>query len=232
MFKFIRSLITLAYAGELIPLDILSGGQVAAAGGGEDMFDKMIAGKWLPRLQLMTANSTKCKSGEFPMNHWALIVGTTYADLGKEPDLLVLGYRFKALDTSGENIISNYDPQSVEWAKIVDLADNTKDSGCMYGPEFLVYIPSQKKFASFLMGSKSARREAPDVRARVGKAATLSCRLAEKGKNSWMVPICKQCSTPFDLPDIAEVQDQIMKFKNPPAQEIESAPADTSGRER
>ena len=230
MLKFLKTQLVLAFAGTLIPADVLN--QVAAAGGGDDMFDKMIAGKWLPRLQLMTSNSTKCKSGEFPVNHYALAVGTTLADLGKEPDVLVLAYRFKALDTSGDNIISVYDPASSEWARIAEKADNTKDSGCMYGPEFLMYIPSQKKFATFLMGSKSSRRESPDVKARVGQAATMGSRLAEKGTYSWMVPICKPCSTPFDLPPMDEIKDQISKFVNPPAQEVEAAPAETSGRER
>jgi len=225
----LSSLLLLSYAGELIPADIMA---VAAKNGGDDEFDKMVSGKWLPRLQLMTSNSNKCKSGEFPVNHYALTVGSSLMDLGKEVDILVCGMRYKALDTSGDQILSVYDPQSPEFAKIQDKADNTKDSGCMYGPEFLVWVPASKKFSTFLMGSKSSRKVAPDVRARVGSAATLGSQMAKTASYQWMVTNCKPCNTPFDMPDMTALKDELVKFANPPAQEVEAAPADASGRER
>lgn len=182
-------------------------------------FDSMSGSSYLPRLQLMTASSDKCKTGEFPINHYASVSGQSYQDLGSETDILVIAWRPKALKM-GDDIVACYDPESEVFRKI-QLESEIKDSGCMYGPEFLVYVPAVKKFATFFLGSKSARREGNNVRARTGKAATLKSRLVEWKSYKWQAPECKPCNTPFDLPSTEDIKEQVEKFNNPPQQVVE-----------
>ena len=188
------------------------------------------AGDFLPRLQLMTANSDQCKKGEFPINHYALVQGQNLVDLGETLDIAVVTWRPKALEIDDE-IITVYDPEDEEFKRIQEKS-NEKDSGCMFGPEFLVYIPSKKQFATFFMGSKSARREAPGLRARVGKAATLKSHLIETKKYSWYAPTIVPCSTPMDIPPVEEIQEQVDKFNNPPKSEVERIPEEEASDDK
>lgn len=178
-------------------------------------------GDWLPRLQLMTANSDKTKLGEFPMNHYALINGQNYRDVGPAVDILIIAWRPKAIEM-GDEVITVFDPRHPEFVRIQEKSGE-QNSGCMYGPEFLVYVPSAKEFATFFMGSKSSRREAPGVKARMLKAGTLKSHVVKTAKYTWQVPSCTPCTTPFEVPDADEVKEQADKFLNPPASTIEKA---------
>ena len=155
---------------------------------------------YLPRIQLMTSSSDKCKRGEFPINHYALISGQNYTDLSKEADVMVLSWHAKAMDMSGDEILVSFDPATELFKDIQHKADHTKDSGCMYGPEYLVYVPSLTKYASFFMGSKSARRESNNMHAQLELPATLKSQLVEWKTYSWQAPIVTSCSTKFDIP--------------------------------
>ena len=180
-------------------------------------------GDWLPRLQLMTANSEKVKSGEFPMNSFALVVGQTMQNLGKELDVLVCAWRPKAIEM-GDEVITVFDISNPEFIRIQEKSAE-KESGCMYGPEFLVWIPGAKKFATYFLGSKSSRREAPGVKARMLKAATLKSHTVKTAKYTWQVPIATPCSTPFEMPDEEDLHDEMQKFANPPKSTVEKADA-------
>jgi len=177
------------------------------------------SGDYLPRLQLMTSASDKCKSGEFPINHYALIRDQNYDDVGEAVDLLVVTWRPKALEI-GDEVISVFDPESPEFKRIQEKSGE-KDSGCMYGPEYLVYLPSAKVFATFFCGSKSARREAPTIQNKLGKPATLKAKKIETKKYTWYAPSCTACSTPFETPDIEDLKKAVEKFNNPPANTVE-----------
>ncbi|MCK9460590.1 MAG: hypothetical protein M0R80_13205 [Proteobacteria bacterium] len=187
------------------------------------------AGDWLSRLQLMTSTSKECKKGKFPINHYALVDGQNMVDLGESVDCIVLGFRPKALDMSGEQIISLFRPKVVE-GEVTDQAfkaimdkSGEKDSQCMYGPEFLVWVPVSKQFATFFMGSKSSRREAAKLKNRIGFGATLGSILASNKKYEWYTPLVDNCSTPLDPPNADKMTAQLEKFNNPPESEIEVA---------
>ena len=196
------------------------------------------SGDWLPRLQLMIANSEQCKSGDFPINNFALINGNVLTDLGGEIDIVVIAFRPKALDISDGTVLSVFDPKlddsgnpSGEFARIQE-ASNTPNSGCMFGPEFLVYVPKAEQFATFFMGSKSSRRESPKMKDRLKKAATLTSHKIETAKFTWYSPLIQPCSQALELPDPQAILTELEKFNSPPEQEIEKAKDDTSGRER
>jgi len=204
----------------LIPAD--------AVGGALEKFDDAIfkaatkSGDYLPRLQLMTAASEKCKKNEFPINHYALIRDQNHQDLGETVDILLVTWRPKALEI-GDEVISVFKADHPEFLRIQDKSGE-KDSGCMYGPEFLVYIPAVKEFATFFCGSKSSRREAPNVKALMRKAATLKSRFVETKKYKWFTPAVTPCSTPFEAPDMEQLAKEVQKFNNPPETTVEVAP--------
>lgn len=176
-------------------------------------------GDYLPRLQLMTANTDKCKSGEFPINTWALVRDQKFTDLGKNVDVIIVTWRPKALEI-GDELISRYDPNHDEFKRI-QAKSFEQDSGCMFGPEYLVWIPSISQFATFFMGSKSARREAPNVQALLTMGATLTSKEAKNAKYTWYTPSVTACSTSLDPPDQDELNRQVEKFNNPAETEVE-----------
>lgn len=186
--------------------------------------------KFLPRLQLFTSNSDPVKEGKIPMGTYGLVTGKDQiTTLGDEVSVLVLAWRPKALDLGGDDIVSSFDHNSDLFKSIQKQAE-VPNSGCMFGPEFLVWIPSLETFATFFMGSKSMRRESPNVKALLGGPATLKVTLIKTPKYKWHNTITTKCSTPFNIPDLDDVLTHVEVFNNPPAEEKE--PADQEPRAR
>lgn len=188
---------------------------------------------FLPRLQLMTASSTVCKSGEFPINHYALIENQNMTNLGTEIDVIVGPWRPKALDVSTDKVVAVYDPESAEFKDIQARAPKL-NSGCMFGPEFLVYIPSLKKWATLFLSSVSARKEFTAINNHRGSAATLSTRKIETEKYTYFSISTRNCSASLEAPPEEEVLAQAQKFNNPVAvqsQSFEKAEEAPSSRE-
>jgi hypothetical protein len=196
-----------------------------------DVFNAVTkSGNYLPRIQLMTSNSSKCKAGEFPVNHFALVVDQDFVDLGESIDLLVIDWRPKAIEM-GDEVMSVFDVEDPEFKRIQSLAGE-KDSGCMFGPEYLVYEPTQGVFATFFMGSASLRREARAMNTRLRKLATLVPVKISTRKYTWFTPKVGDCSTPFEIPGDSEIRPVWEAFKNPAKPTVERAPEGAGGRER
>lgn len=194
----------------------------------DEAFDAATSAKYLPRLQLMTSNSQKCKSGEFPINHYAIVRDQNFEDMGKACDVLVVDWRPKALEIS-EQVISVFDHESPEFKRI-QVASEGKDSGCMWGPEFLVYVPAGKAFATFFMGTKSSRREAPALKTLLHKAATLMSHEIKTPSYNWFAPQVTKCTTEFELPDAESLKEVLDKFRSPDATEVERIDTEESER--
>jgi len=186
-------------------------------------------GDFTPRIQLMSSSTDLCKKGLFPVNHYALIKSQNHIDLGKEVNVVVLAYRPKALRILDSAVEVSYDPISQEFKEIQD-ASNETDSGCMYGPEFFVWLPVKDTFATLFMGSKSARREAPNIRALMPGAATLKSKLIEYKKYTWQAVMVTTCSTPLLTPPMSVIVQEVEKFNNPPKFVLEEAPQDSRDR--
>ncbi len=186
--------------------------------------------EFLPRLQLQTSNSKDCKSGEFPVNHYALASDQTLKDVGTTADVLVLAVRMQALDFSDdENIVSCFDPKVVDgeptgtFKDIMDRASGA-DSKCMWGSQFLVYLPSQQSFATVFFGTKTSRRDAPAMMAKLGKAATLGAKkIPNKKFGDYFSMSVMNCSEPLDAPSTEAIGKEIERFQNPPEQVVEKA---------
>lgn len=209
--------------GELVSLEDLAE-NTAVSKYGDEAFENLRSSTYLPRLQLMTANAGECKKARFPVNHYAIVEGSNFKDVGKTVDCLILAWRPKALEIDDE-ILTIYDPDDAEFARIQDRADNEKDSNCMWGFEFLMWLGTQKRFVTFFCGTKSARREAPNIKSLVNKAATLRSKLIETKKFTWQGIDVVACSTPMGgMPQKVKMTEEIEKFNNPPKSAVEKAP--------
>lgn len=210
---------------ELIPMGELGVAKFAD----EKTFEALSSNAFLPRLQLMGSSSTAVKEGKISQGHYGLVRGKDQVeDLTKETNVIVLSWRPKALEIKESSVVSVYDPKSPEFKRITEKSEEP-DSGCMFGPEFLVWVPSHRTFATVYMSSKTARREAPVVRGLMGKAATLKAQLIKAKKFAWHGMVVTPCSQPLDLPDLAQAKEETAKFNNPPSEETEAVP-DTGER--
>jgi hypothetical protein len=205
-------------------------GELGAVKYDDETFDKIAASKYLARIQLMTSNSKPCKGGEFPTNHYAFVRGKTNTDMTAEVNVLVIAWRPKAIRMD-DSVMAFYDTENPEFKKIEDEADEN-DSGCMFGPEFLCYVPSLKDFGIFFMGSKSSRNESPSMKALIGKSATLRVQKLSNKKYEWFSPQVVPCSTPFEIPEMDLIKEQVEKFNNPPVNDVETVDGDDSERAR
>ncbi len=197
-----------------------------------DVFDDIAkAGDYLPRVQVMGGNSGLVQRGEIAVGLYALVHNKDKFDnLTQEFDCFVLSWRPKCMDTNGDQPLSLFNHESEQFIKIKEKAGE-QNSGCMYGPEYLVYLKGANCFATFFFSSKSSRREAPNMQQRLGKAATCKIKLIETKKFSWHSPVIVPCTTPFDAPDPEAMKEQLEKFNNPPESEVETVDA-TDTRER
>ena len=189
----------------------------------EEFNSVITAASFLPRLQLFGANSGPAKEGKIQMGRYGIVRSKdSIIDVGASVNCLVLGMRLKAMEIAEEGIISKYNPKDEEFKRIAATADADGESGCMYGAEFLLYLPDQKEFVSFFMSSKSARREAPVLNGLLGKAATVGVKLVKTKKYSWHAPSVTICSAPLSPPDTDKLLEEANKFANPPESDVES----------
>jgi hypothetical protein len=185
---------------------------------------------FLSRIQLYSSKSNAVSEGKITPNHYGIPTDNEVIDLGDEVDVVILSWRAKALDTSDtDNILESFDPDSDVFKDIRDRS-GTPDSGCMFGPEFLIYVPSVEKFLTFFMSSKSARREARKMEPLLRCAATLKSKIVKKGKYVWAAPVVLSCSQPLDLPSVEVIKVKINKFLNPPKKDVSLAEEDDRER--
>ncbi|KKL24502.1 hypothetical protein LCGC14_2414680 [marine sediment metagenome] len=189
-----------------------------------------LAESYLSRLQLFGSKSDACAEGKIGIGRYGIVRDKEIVDLGDELDAVIVSWRPKALQITAEGIVASHEPDSDLYKKIKELS-SIKDSGCMHGPEFLLWIPSQDQFVTFHMSSKTARRESQKMEPLIGKAATFRCHLIDSGRFKWHGPVVTGCSTQLEVPPVEEIQEQVERFQNPPKQEVELAKDDDSGRE-
>ncbi|MDE1971294.1 MAG: hypothetical protein KGI50_07010 [Patescibacteria group bacterium] len=189
------------------------------------------ANSFLPRLQLFGAASGIVKEGKFPMSHWGLVTGKDeVTDLGKEVTVIPISVRFKAMDLSSGDILNYYNPNTPEF-KSVQERSLEKDSQCMAGNEFLIWVPDCKSFATFYASNTSSKQEAPKIRALTGKAATFKSKFVKaKNGNSWHAPVVMPCSDSVtNLPSQEAVSATVEDFRNPKDSEVTVAEGTNTG---
>ena len=196
----------------------------------EELAQEAGSGDWLPRVSIVDAKNDLAINGEIKAGNLALFRSKEDADdLTPQIDCIILDARHKALDIS-VCVLESHDPES-DLYKRIKKDSAVADSGCLYGPEFLIWVASVKKFATFFCSSKTARRESGKISALRGCAATLRTVRIKSAKYSWFGPKISQCSTPFEVPSQEVILEQIEKFRNPPIAEVEEVKED-GGRAR
>lgn len=205
--------------------------------GNSDDFDDLAKGGWLPRLQLEGSSSTLVKLDKIEKACYAFHTGKDkFYSLGKSVDVLVLAYRAKALNIKNpKKILTSYDRKSREFQAIEDLANSTdkqEKKGCMYGLEFLLYIPSvpdqaETKFCTLFMGSPTSRRSARDLKPYIdgdtleSRCCTLSSQKLKNEEYVWEGITIHPCTTPLSYPSDDEIIQQVTDFRNPPKTSFE-----------
>lgn len=190
---------------------------------------------YFPRIKLCQGNAKEVQKKLVASGgNFALISAKTdVEDLGDNFEMVICAGRAKALRTKGV-IMSFFDQTDDEFKKIREESKD-KDSGCMYGPEYLVFLPSvgdDGTFATFFLSNPTMRRESKSFHARLRKAATVTSLLIETAKFSWFGPLCGDCSTPLDLPKSEVFDEAIERFQNEKASQIETVDDDSEDRER
>ena len=206
--------------------------------GTDDQFAELAkGGDYIGRIQLFTKSKANMK-GLIPSGHYGIPDSDEeITDLGQSVDLLPLARRPKAIDmTDMEALVITYDMESEEFKRIAAKSAES-DSHCQYGPSFLVYERSTKRFLEFFCGNKSSRIEAKklfpflplsqadiDAKAANGNGVgdlkphgpipvTLKTKVAENRKGTWHVPVVVMCASPFTtLPSDDVIRREITKF--------------------
>ncbi len=206
--------------------------------GTDDQFAELAkGGDYIGRMQLFTKSKANMK-GLIPSGHYGIPESDEeIIDLGPTVDLLPLARRPKAIDmTDMEALTISYDMESEEFKRIAAKSAES-DSHCQYGPSFLVYERSTKRFLEFFCGNKSSRIEAKklfpflplsqaDINAKAENGngvsdlkphgpipVTLKTKVAENRKGTWHVPVVVMCASPFTaLPSDDIIRREIVKF--------------------
>jgi hypothetical protein len=182
-------------------------GQLAEVSKGSD---------FLARIQLVTKGKY-VDTGKIAPGRWGVPQpgGEDIVDLGATIDVVPFAARPKALDVSDKSaIISNYELNSPEFQRIKNAPKNT---GCMWGPSFLVLERNTGRLYELFFGNASGRSEAGKLRPFLPNPspspATLSIRYKKTPEYGWHVPVVTKCSEPFsDGPSGPEILAAINKF--------------------
>ncbi len=222
-------------SNQLVPVEAL-GGQLAKR---EDVSAMFSGGDFLPYFRLYGSNTDACKEDRIGIAHFGMEIDKEITDAGKEVEVVVLAIRPKAVQT-GDSMIIEYHPD-IKDGKITNTTfkhimsqSKVKDSGAMYGPELLLWIPSLSSYVTWHLNNPTARREAKnaDIESLVGKAATLSAKLIDNGKFKWHGPVIVPLSVALEIPSITEITEQVEKFLDPPRNQIEIATTTPDERAR
>jgi hypothetical protein len=187
--------------------------------------------EYLQRVQLVTKGKYVDKGKIAPGHYGVPGAEDEIQDLGESIDVLAFAVRDKALDTTEDPPLAVYDAEDAVYQDIEERAGQ-KDSGCMFGPSFLLFERNTGKFFEFFCGNKSARMEAGKfspflpiseaqaeqfgVEAQGPQPLTLRAKYIERPRYSWHAPQVTKCSTPFNnLPEIEVIVAEINKFLNP-----------------
>lgn len=190
-------------------------------------FDEIMQGGkgFLPSLRFYSGRSPLVEQEKFPVNHYGLkyFGDDIPVNIGRSVDVQVLMFRDKAMSTADpDNFLFSTDSNSPVFKSIVERELNkapNENTGCSFGREFLVWIPAVPTFATFFMGSASARIESKRMFTLnlIGKQARLSSKPVKNQKYSWQCPKIDPLNQPFDqLPNHEILRREIKTFLEPP----------------
>jgi hypothetical protein len=185
---------------------------------------------FFPRLQLFTSNSEQCKKGQIPVATYGIIKNKDeLITLGKTVIGVPIAWRAKAMFVKTDPPLAYHNAKSPEFQDIKRKADADSNSGNLYGPEFLLWLGKDQGFVTFFMGSKTARNEAPSLRALLPGAdgrfryANFGSQYIETKEYSWHGPKIIASSQTLELPETAALETAVGDFLNPVDSVVEVA---------
>ena len=202
---------------------------------------------FFPRIQLYGKGSA-VDQGQIKPGHYGVPQEVSVTDLGPEIDVIPLAVLDKALDVSNSDaIVSVFGKTNPIYIDVANRS-NTADSGCMYGPVFLLLERSTGRFYEFFANNKSARREADsllqflpinavaakslNIEPRLPRAARLKAKYIKKPRFSWFAPVVEASTAQFTkLPTQDIVIKSVQTFlKQALPKETEGAVDDKKGK--
>jgi len=198
----------------------------------ENALKVMNSQDYFPRLKLCQGSAKEVNTGKVEKGgYYALIHSKDKIDdAGKDIEIIIASSRAKALRT-GDKILQYFDPSCAEF-KEVEAEASVKDSGCMYGPEFLIWLPGQQMFATLFLCNPTGRRASSQFQAALGMGAILSSVLIDNGDFQWFGSTCELSTTPIsDVPDGDILASAVEKFNNEKPSAVTKAEP-TEGRAR
>lgn len=197
---------------------------VGADHASSEAFDSMVRQSFLARVNLMAGVSGLVAEGKMNVGKYALIRSKEdFVDLGGEFVCLPLSYRFCAMrfqkgdGSEDDKFQVFYNPES-DGFKQIRVDSETPNSGCSYGPQFLLWLPRQKEFVSYLFGSKSSRGEARKMNQLLlptARPVTMKTKLVQYGGKKWHVPVVLPYSGEIEYPDADKAVEEAEKFNKP-----------------
>jgi hypothetical protein len=187
-------------------------------------FNSMVGAGFLPRVQPCTFSSAIVQQKGFKPGNIALVYNNDkFDDLGDSVDIMPVKFRWHAMVfLDGKPIEDSYDHLDEVFKRIRTKADSRElNTGCMYGPEFLVWLPEQSLFGTFYLSSYSARKEALPLKKIMDtkKIALLrTVKSTNEKKQTWFGPQIIESATStetINTPSLDELQDVLTKFINP-----------------
>ena len=177
------------------------------------------------------------KEGTIKSGHWGIPISpSTIVDLGPTVDIVLLASRDRAMQYDGETMLSSTERNSDVYKKIKEMSETDKDSGAMYGTEFLAWVGPQQLFCTLFLGSPSARREALGFMSLLNQPAEVYSKLVGQ-RRKWEIPLIRKTEAfPFDLPADKQVTKAWEQFTKPDdgddKEAVADAVADANSRER
>jgi hypothetical protein len=217
-----ESILSLATTASANQLDIFKSAGLQTSNYDDAAFEAVAtANSYLPRLTQFTDASAVVKKREVQVGFYLVAGKDDRTPLGEDVDVVPISWRFKALDTSAGKPVSSIDPNSDLFKSIAARA-KSNNSSCQAGIEFLVWIPAVAKFGTYLMGSKTALKEAAKLKPLLGCPVTIKTFPYDNGVNIWQGPKVLEASVPPTvLPDPQILADTNQKFLNPPADDAQ-----------
>lgn len=173
--------------------------------------------EWLCRVEQAANNSGAVAEGKRQGGNFYFVVKKDQEiDLGREFDAFLIEGRPCAIDFSNQKagVLNYYDPSSPDFQRVKGLAA-VKDSGCMAGPQLLLWIPKIKKFASYLLANATGKQQAGIAMDMRGQWVTFKYGVGRNNKGVWAAFNIIPCALPGEKPDEEAFNAQLHDFLNP-----------------
>ncbi len=165
------------------------------------------------RIQLFSFNSGAVTDNKIKAGHFGFVNGQDIKDLGEEIQVMPLGVRPKAMDLSGEKPLIVYDTTNPIFAEIQSKAKASKESNCMVGVEFLVYLPEEDVFTTFYLANATLLREAQNIKDNLAQLLKMTSKLIKKDRYSWHGMTVALSSVEIQIPSRDRIVAELSAFK-------------------